>query len=83
MNTKLKIAIAAGTTLVIGIGGYLIYRSVVKKNEAARNYLNGVDESENGTPNELGQGSSKPFKKNTMVNRAVKTKISDAILRSV
>lgn len=50
MNQKAKIAIAIGTTLVLGVGGYLIYRSVTKKNEAARKYLNEVDENGGQVP---------------------------------
>jgi hypothetical protein len=46
MNKKVKIAIAIGTTLVVGVGGYLIYRGYNKrKTETARSYLGKLDEN--------------------------------------
>jgi len=49
MNTKLKIAISIGSTLLVGGVGYLIYRKITKQNEAARVYLKEVDDN-GGTP---------------------------------
>lgn len=71
MNKKAKIAIALGTTLVIGVGGYLIYRSVTKKNEAARKYLNEVDENGGQVPSSKGKLQSL-----TAAKAPVKTKAS-------
>jgi len=45
MTKTVKIAIAMGTALLIGGGGYLIYRRFVKTNEAARNYLTDIDDN--------------------------------------
>ena len=49
MNKKAKIAIAIGTTLVIGVGGILIYRAVNNNSKAAKSYIDELDEN-GGTP---------------------------------
>lgn len=50
MNKKLKIAIAVGATLALGVGGLLAYRKFSKRDESARLYLKEVDENGGEAP---------------------------------
>lgn len=45
MKKSMKIMIAAGATIVVGIGGYLVYRKLSGGNEAARVFIKEVDKN--------------------------------------
>lgn len=60
MNKKIKLAMAIGTTLVVGIGGYLIYRGYNnRKTKAARSYLGELEEN-GGEPKTVPKSQRRP-----------------------